>query len=320
MTERDREPPIESPPEGSACNEHPERPALAVCPRCGGYVCMACWHHPIRRCHACLMRDPAAASPPVPWERPGSNALARFFGTLGDAFRPIASAPSFARGDAVAPRSFLLLGFLPLALLAAIVPFTRTLLFGPRFAISVVGSADAQAIALDVAIAAGIGLLICAAQVVALALPYVSLARAYASKGHVHAPVRAILYRAWLIPLGEVLRWIVVWSAPDPPPPELLPLAQLLQVIPLVLLFASLRATARMGSGVGPFASVIVTIVPFVAMLLVQGYLATGLAPILPDSAALEAETAPETVSAEATDAPDTRPGETGAAAPNAPE
>ncbi|MBZ0120391.1 MAG: hypothetical protein K8H88_25590, partial [Sandaracinaceae bacterium] len=86
MSDRDDEP-IESPPEGASCAEHPERPAAVICPRCGNYACLACWHMTVRRCHACLMRDPAAAAPPIPWETQ-SNVFARFFGTLATAVRP----------------------------------------------------------------------------------------------------------------------------------------------------------------------------------------------------------------------------------------
>lgn len=290
VSEREQEPPIETPPEGATCNEHSDRPALAVCPRCGGYVCLACWHHPIRRCHACLMREPEAAAPPIPWEDPSRSIALRFFATLGSAFRPLATAPAFARGDAARARSFFLLSFLPLALLSEIVPFTHTLLFGPTFSVRVVGDARAQAIALDVAQAAGVGVLAMAAQLVALAVPYVSLTRAYAGKGNPAAPTRAVLYRAFLVPLGEVLFSIAVWAAPEHAPQEVIVFAGLLRVLPLVLLFASLRATARMGSGAGPIASIVVTIVPFVAMVVVQGWLLEALALVQPDPVAIEAQ------------------------------
>lgn len=307
VSEREQEPPIETPPEGASCSEHTDRPALAVCPRCGGYVCLACWHHPIRRCHACLMRDPAAAAPPIPWEEPSRSFAVRFFATIASAFRPLATAPAFARGDAASARSFLMLSFVPLALLSAIVPFTHTLLFGPLFHVRVVGGADTTSIALDVARAAGIGLLSCSAQIVALALPYVSLTRAYAGQGHPAAPVRAVLYRAFLIPLGEVLFSLVLWGAPENAPGELVVFARLLQVIPLVLLFASLRATARMGAGAGPIASVVVTMVPFAAMVVVQGWLAEGLEAVQPDPAAIEASAGSE-AAAPVSDAPPARP------------
>lgn len=301
MSEHDDEREIELPPEGATCAEHPERGALAVCPRCGAYACLACWHQPIRRCHACLMRDPAAAAPPIAWEEPGRGLVSRLAGTMKSALRPISSAPAFARGDAAAPRSFVLLTFVPLALLGAIVPFTHTLLFGPTFQISTITPSggvapDAAAIALDVAQAAGIGLLLGVAQLVALAVPYASLSRAYANGGHPPAPVRAVLYRAFLLPLAEVLYYLVVWSAPESPPEALLVIAALLRVLPLALLFASLRAAARMASGTGPFASLAVTLVPFAAMLLVNAYATEALrtiAPVPVAPAAPAAELAP---------------------------
>ncbi len=304
VSEREQESPIETPPEGATCNEHSDRPALAVCPRCGGYVCLACWHHPIRRCHACLMREPEAAAPPIPWEDASRPAIARYFATLGSAFRPLATAPAFARGGVPPAATFLLLSFLPLALLSQIVPLTHTLLFGPTFAVRVIGGAGAQTIALDVAQAAGLGMLVAAVQIVALAVPYISLTRAYAGKGHPAAPLRAVLYRAFLVPLGAILASIVIWAAPERPPLEIVVVADLLRVIPLVLLFSSLRATARMGSGTGPFASLVVTIVPFVAMVVVQAWLLEALQLVQPDPAAIEASMSDDAPPADAAPAP----------------
>ena len=302
MSEQDDERDLEIPPEGASCAEHPERRALAVCPRCGAFVCLTCWHQPLRRCHACLMRDPEGAAPPIPWEDPSRGALSRFATTVTSALRPVTSAPAFARGETAAPRAFLLLTFVPLALLAAIVPFTHTLLFGPTFRVSTLaapggGAPDAVAIALDVAQAAGIGLVLNTAQVLALALPYVSLARAYASGGHPPAPVRVVMYRAFLVPLSEVLYFLVVWSAPESPPEGFLVAAALLRVLPLVLLFVSLRATARMASGTRPLASLVVTRVPYAAMLLVNAYAAEALRSIAPSPVAIEGAAAPTEVS-----------------------
>jgi hypothetical protein len=292
VSEPEQQKPIETPPDGAMCREHTDRPALVMCAECGAAVCIACWHHPIRRCHACLMRDPLAAAPPIPWEDPTRPAIVRFFATLASALRPLGTAPAFAHGEVGPARSFALLTILPLALLWAIVPFTQTLLFGPTFSVSVIGEASAAEIALDVARAIGLGLLLCTAQFLAIFLPYVSLTRAYAEKGHRPAPVRAVLYRGFLLPLGAVLFSIVFWAAPEGTPgEELQAIAALAQVIPLMLLFASLRASARMGGGTGPLMSLVVAIVPIVAMVMVQGLLEEALRPMRPAPAAITATT-----------------------------
>lgn len=280
----DDEAPIESPPEGSACAEHPERPALAVCPRCGGYACLACWHHPIRRCHACLMRDPSAAAPPIPWEDPRAGVLARFFGTFATAVRPNASAPAFARSEVGPARSFWALSFLPLAVLASIGTYTQTLIFGDSPAPIVVGAAGTEEIAIDVARAIGIGLGAWLLTVLALGIPFVHLTRAFAEKGYEHAPQRAVLYRAFLLPLSQALAGLIPWAVIDGAGGIGMSVGAVVSVIPVVLLFWTLRATARMATGVGPLASYLVAILPFVVMALVYGLIGRGLEVLMPMS------------------------------------
>lgn len=229
------------------------------------------------------MRDPAGAAPPIPWEDASASLIKRFFGTLASALRPNASAPAFARDDLARPRSFWALSFLPLAVLSAIVPSTHTLLFGPSLAVSVVGGADQATVAIDVVRAVGIGILVSLVALIALALPYVSLARAYAEKGYEGAPLRVVLYRAFLLPLSQVLLYLVVWSLPRDPSELAGLMAAAAQMLPLVLLFWALRSTARMASGVGPFASYLAAIVPFVVMVFAQELLGRAIAPLMPD-------------------------------------
>jgi hypothetical protein len=236
------------------------------------------------------MQNPGAAALPIAWEEPTKPLGSRFLSTIGSALSPLASAPSFARDNTAGARTFFLLSFVPLALLAAIVPFTHTLLFRPTFTIHVIGAADERAILIDVLRALGIGLVSTLIQLCALAFPFISLARAYAVRGREAAPVRVVLYRAFLLPLGDVLFSILLWNAPaggDLANVEAF--ARLIQVIPLILLFLSLRATARMASGTGPIASLVVTIVPFAALVIVQGWLLEGLRDFAPDPAAIVA-------------------------------
>ncbi len=236
------------------------------------------------------MKNPGDAAPPIAWEEPEKPLATRFLKTLGSALSPLASAPSFAHDSTAEARTFFLLSFVPLALLSAIIPFTHTLFFGPTFTIQIIGSADESAIAIDIIRSLGLGFVSALLQLCALAFPYISLARAYAVRGREAAPVRVVLYRAFLLPLGDVLFSILIWSAPlggDLAKVEAY--ARLLQVLPLILLFLSLRATARMASGTGPIASLIVTIVPFAALVIVQGGLFEGLRHLVPDPPAIVA-------------------------------
>lgn len=288
MDEEQREPEetedaFESPPEGATCGEHPERIAIAVCPRCGAHACVGCWHHTIRRCHACLMRDPASAAPPIPWEDPKRGVLGGFFATLATALRPDATAPAFGRGTARDAIGFAIASIVPVALVGQQVAYTHTLLFEPGPRVVVLGGADAGAIAIDIARAAGLGLVLVLAMLVALGVSYRSLAVAFAYKGHPDAPLRAILYRGWLLPCSLFLGQLGLWLAPENV------VTAILQAMPLVLLFSSLRATARMGSGVGPFAALVVVLLPFFFMLLVAYFVQMAMAPLLPSAESIRA-------------------------------
>ena len=284
----EEEPQIESPPEGSHCAEHPERGALAICPRCGAYACLSCWHHPVRRCHACLIRDPAAVAPPIAWEAPEKGLISRWVGTLLSALRPTASAPAFAMGDVAPAMWFALASFLPLALLTGVVPFTHTLLFRSFFRVDVIGSPTEVEIAIDVLRAIFLGLVLSSTRVLALALPYVSLTRAYGHKGHPHAPARVIGYRAWLVPLAFVLESVLVMTVPEDRLESVLTAVQLATVIPLVLLVGAMWSTARMGAGAGPVASVAAIMVPVALMAIAEPMALRVLAPLLPDPEATQ--------------------------------
>ncbi len=279
MSDRDDEP-IESPPEGASCAEHPERDALVTCPRCGSYCCLSCWHGAPRRCHACVLRDPG---PPVPWEDRERGIVGRYFATVADAFRPTRSAPSFVRSEWRSAISFALLTFLPVALLAGVIPFTHTLLFSAG-AVQVIGGASSQAIALDVARAAGIGLLVASVKLLCLVAPYTSLTRAYATRGSPPAALSVMLYRGWLVPFAELLLSAIAWSLPGEPTDGAGMLLWAASLVPLIILISSMLATARIAAGVGPIASLVVVLVPVVLMMLLTPMGLQALQPWLPDS------------------------------------
>jgi hypothetical protein len=229
------------------------------------------------------MRDPASAAPPIPWEQEGRGPLVRWAGTIASALRPSGTAPAFARNGVAPAISFALLSFVPFALLAGIIPYTHTLVFG-ALAVAVRGEPSHVAIALDVLQASGIGLLVATVGIAAIAVSYVSLSRAYADRGYDAAPWRVVLYRAFLLPLAELLRGLAAWTLPASPPIGALLLLELLRAVPYVLLFASLRAGARMASGVGVFPSIAAAAIPMIVMFFAHDLLLTALAPLLPSA------------------------------------
>lgn len=273
----------ESPPEGSMCAVHGERLALAVCPTCSKNACMQCWHPTIRRCHTCLLRDVDTFAPKIAWEDSHRGFFGRLFGTLMSAFSPDSSAPGFARPSEVNGGLFALLTFTPLALLCGVIPFTRTILFASSCVVTLIGHPTDAEIAWDVALASLIGLVVATLVWASVAVPYVSLSRAYADRGQPSAPVRLMMYRAWLIPtfalLFSGLPWIVPAASAE--------YAQLLAMVPLILLLAGMRSVARMGSGAGPIAAIGIILVPFLLMQLTCWIAISQIMPFMPDQAAL---------------------------------
>jgi hypothetical protein len=308
------DPPIESPPEGSSCGEHADRPALVICPRCGSFACLSCWHGALKRCHACVVRQ---APPPVPWEDPSRNIVSRFFGTLGDAGSPVITAPAFRKDGTGRAFVFFLLSFVPLAALAGVVPYTVRLLFGPDFTIEVVGEPTQGAIAFDVARAAGLGLVVSVVQWLALTLPFVSLSNAFAEKGHPDAPMRAMLYRGWLLALFFVAQYVLPIALPASA--ELF-FGTVLSLVPFVLLLGAMRATTRMGSGVGALTALLTIGVPFALMIGSTFFLESGVRALVPELGQIEEQQRVEQerrAAQSTTSAPSATPVAPSGAAPN---
>ncbi len=270
-----------SAPEDALCEQHPERPALATCPRCGSYACLACWHPAVDRCHRCLMRHPEDAAPPIPWETPEGRLAGRFFRTLWTAILPTRSAPAFA-GARVAPAvRFFLLTFVPLAFLGGVIPFTRTLAFGALH-VELIDAPSGGAIAIDVVRAMGIAFALDLASILALSLPFVSLSRAYGVKGREQSAMRTMLYRAWLLPTSRVLWSLLVFALPATQSDGVQLVVAVMQLAPLLLLLFAMRASARLASGVGPFASLVVIFVPFALLFATQMVLEPIVKPLMP--------------------------------------
>ncbi len=275
-------------PEGAHCAQHPDRAAHFTCPRCGSFACLSCWHPSVERCQQCLTRDPTEAAPPLPWERENAPALLRFVSTLGTALRPVRSAPAFAREELGPALRFMYWSALPLALLAGIIPHTRTLLFEGDFRVRVVGHPDQVAIALDVARAALCELGLTALQLGCLLLPFASLVRAYAPPQRRHAALRVLFYRIWLLPAAMLFYYLAAWAlpAPDPATMQAVPVSWALVVavrlLASVLLMLAMGATARLACGLGPFMSMLVVMVPVALMMVVAPLATLGVERLLP--------------------------------------
>ena len=243
------------------CAEHSDRTALVTCPRCGTYACLACWHGAVRRCHACVVRHPGA---PVPFEDPTKNLAVGFVATLAQAASPIVSAMTFRFSGIRRAALFFLLSFVPLALLSGVIPYTARVLFNSGFQIVVApGTSDAM-LATDVGRAVLLGLAIRLTEWAAIALPFISLTRAYEDRGHPDAPLRALLYRGWLLPAYWLAYSLAMLSSTSA---TVLWMSMLVAMVPLILLLSALRAASRMGSGVGPITALLTVGIPFAMML-----------------------------------------------------
>lgn len=278
---------VERAPQGAQCAMHPDRDAVFTCPRCGSYVCMTCFHVAVARCDECMRRDPTEAAPPLPWETREGSALGRFARTLGSAFSPMRTAPAMAR-EAVAPAfRFFLLTALPLALLAGVVPHTRTLLFRGQFVVELLGqpSPSSGEIAFDIARAMLAQLALSGVELACLYFPYTSLVRAYAPARYAAAQ-RVVLYRFWLMPGTLALIYFGVAAfAPEAEEAGGSPVFALLMMARLLLpvfLLVAMGSVARVACGLSTFKSMLVVIVPMLLLLVAQPLSAMGVSQLLP--------------------------------------
>ena len=273
-------------PHSARCHRHPDRQAHLKCPQCQRYCCVFCWHAQFDRCEACLQQAPATAVPPIPWEQP-IGWPQRFGRTLLTALSPHLTAPAFARPELVAALRFALLTALPLALLAGIMPHTRTLLFSPG-ALSVLKDSQTQDIVLDVLRAMGVEAAVDLAHLAAVSAPYLSLLKSYGGPGTVPFGVRALLYRAWLLPAAELVKQALFFVLGGSPVVLLLP--QILQVLFLL----SLGFTARLACGLGAGWSIVIVLISSIVAAFADEALLAAVQHILPDLAAATAATLPQ--------------------------
>lgn len=281
------------PPEGTSCREHPDDFAVVVCPHCERPACMTCWHMEINRCHTCLARSTRT---PISWEN-DEALLARYVKTIASAFRP-ATCADFGPGDPRRAIPFFWASFVPLSLLAGIIPFTATLGFGDAFGVQRIGEATDTEIALDIGQAMLRGFALASVQLLALAAPFISLTRAYATQRFGAALHQVIVYRAFLVPLSSSVSSLVTWGIPASQlvsgPTLLAQVAMLPALVPLAFMFVSLRSTARMAARVTPFSGFIVSMVAMMFMLATTLVIGNLLLPTVQfEPSALSPQTAP---------------------------
>ena len=219
-------------------------------------------------CDACVQRASEAVEPP-PFEDARLPPARRFFATLKAAFFPRASAPSFARARPDYALLFLLLTVLPASALAGVIPFTKTLLFGPGLDLRLVGEPGRAEVVFDVARAMLVQLALDFTTLLALGLPFVTLARSYGRPGAMGAAGCMFLYRAWLLPAASLSAYAVFWVTPSP---ELASVLSLTVYAPaMILLVYAMWFTARRAGEIEWTMALAVCGVPWVLAILVSG-------------------------------------------------
>jgi hypothetical protein len=224
---------------------------------------------------------------PVPWECPDLSLPVRLWETLRTAAHPLMTAPAIAHGPANRAPWFAIATILPLGALRGVIPLTHTLMFVPGFGITLVGMPSVAEVAVDIGRAMALSLAVSLVSLAALALPYVSLSRAYGASHLRDASVRLVLYRGFLLAVSSrgICFWLAVWGAPASASELVVTTVFVLEFLPLFLFFIAMYQVARMGHGVGPFASVLVVVVPLVLMEVTQLLLLQGLAELFPVAA-----------------------------------
>ena len=218
----------------------------------------------------------------MPFEDPTKNVVAGFFATAMQAASPVITAPAFRQSGVLRASIFFALSFVPLALLSGVIPYTALVLFKPNFVVEVDPATTDAMLWMDVGRSALLGLVVRLVEWLAVAIPFVSLTRAYEDRGHPDAPLRAVLYRGWLLPAY----WLAFGLA-GATPEGVLWFSMLLAMLPLILLLTSLRAASRMGSGVGPVTALLTVGIPFAMMIFANRFSESAMHRLVPDLGAL---------------------------------
>jgi hypothetical protein len=179
---------------------------------------------------------------------------------------------------------------IPLALYVGIIDHTRTLLFAEA-AIVVQGNATGDEIVFDVLRAALVQIGMLVIDMAALTLPYISLVRAYGESDarNTSVPLIAILRRTWMLYATMTLLMTGGWIAMTKSGPNeyaaIIPMVGIGAIVLIAFMISALGRTARDQCGVGPFVSVVVTILPFVLWYYVRMLSWRGFQLVLPEVA-----------------------------------
>jgi hypothetical protein len=215
------------------------------------------------------------ATGPPPFEDERLSLARRLLATMKAALFPRMSAPSFALSRVERALPFFLMTVLPASALAGVIPFTKTLLFGPGLQVERVGNPGDMEVMVDVARAMAVQLGLDGAVLVALALPYVTLSRSYGRPGAESPASCMLLYRAWLLPAASLAAYTVYWVTPSPGLANTLSL--FVYVPALVLLAYAMWFTARHAGGIEWHLSLAVCGVPWVLAIVVSGMVGPAL-------------------------------------------
>lgn len=280
--ELDDDEPIAPPRPGAHCANHPERDAVVRCVMCDRDVCIACFFPDLGRCQRCIELHPEEVAEPVPFEARGR--VLGFFPTIAGVFAPRVSAPGFGIGDSLTrPLLFLLLTFVPIALLRGVIPYTHHVQFASLGKVTTTADVSQHALLLDVARAAGLSLAECVVQLFSLGLCYVSLVGAFGREGSRRIALRTLGYRAFLLPLGGafgLLPTTVGFVGPESFSQFNLIVA--IGTLPLLPFYIAIHRSVRAVARVDFFPGLFVVVVPWLLAAIVGDLFFRAMLPLLP--------------------------------------
>jgi hypothetical protein len=225
---------------------------------------------------------------PIAWELPDRALPMRLLGTLRATFSPLTTIRAVASGELAPAVRFALIWMVPWMLAWAILPFTHTLNF-TYFRIEVIHKPGDLPIAWDVLRAMAVGFVHTALVLIAWALPFASLLRAFGkpddSLGDLKTVAyRVMLYRSWVLPCGLTLFALCGWALPPEPNPVVFELSFVgLRLLPPILLLMHCFVTARY-CGVEGLASIAVAMVPLLVVMAVGQFIDMGANAFAPPS------------------------------------
>ncbi len=250
---------------------------------CESDVCFSCFFPDYGRCQRCVELHPDEVAEPVPFEA-GASFVGGFVRTVLGAFSPRETAPSFALGDGLLrPLLFMLATFLPLAALRGVIPYTHRIHFGSLGAVAIAPGTGRSELLRDVATAGALSVVELSVELLALAVCFVSLAGAFGRPEARRIALRAVAYRAFLLPLGGVyglLPMLLAWLGPR----DVASLGMMLFVgaLPTVPMFIALHRSVRTVGRVDALPGLAVALVPWLLVGAVALLGADVLSPYLP--------------------------------------